>query len=131
MQPIQGFSLIELMIVIAIIGILTVMAIPSYQSYTKRARFAEVVSATEPYKTAIALALQESIAVTELTTGAHGIPEPPPPTNNLSSLAVTQGVITATSTAIAGNATFILTPNTDGSLWTLAGTCLALGLCDA
>jgi|SRR6185295_1775483 len=129
MSKIVGFSLIELMIVVAIIGILTVIAIPSYQNYTKRARFAEVVAATEPYKTAIALALQEGDPITELTTRVNGIPEPPNPTANLLSLNITNGVITATSTPIAGNATFILTPNADGSTWTVAGTCIEAGLC--
>lgn len=129
MQTLLGFTLIELMIVVAIIGILAVIAIPSYQHYTEQAHFAEVVAATSPYKTAVALALQQGILPDELDAGMHGIPDQPEPTANLSELTVTDSIITATGTKLAGNATFILSPNTDGTQWTISGSCVALGLC--
>ena len=53
----QGFTLIELMIVVAIIGILAAVALPAYQTYTQRARFSEVVLATTPYKSAFEVEL--------------------------------------------------------------------------
>jgi type IV pilus assembly protein PilA len=49
----QGFTLIELMIVVAIIGILAAIAIPAYQDYTCRAKIAEAVNAAAPAKTAV------------------------------------------------------------------------------
>lgn len=126
----NGFSLIELMIVVAIIGILSMIAIPSYENYTIRARFSEVVSATDPFKTSIALALQEGTPLNELANGSNGIPIEPLPTKNLDSLSVKNGIITAKSTNIAGDATLILTPNTDGSAWSIEGSCVNLGLCN-
>ncbi len=125
-----GFSLIELMIVIAIIGILSVIAIPSYQNYTKRARFAEVIAASAPYKTAVSLALQQGLPLTELNNGEHGIPASPTASKNLANLTVSNGIITATATEIADNASYILTPNANGSIWSVSGSCLESQLCE-
>lgn len=128
-----GFSLIELMIVVAIIGILSVIAIPSYQNYAQRARFTEVIAATAPFKTAVSLALQEGESISELNNGAHGIPPSPAATKNLSSVIVDKGVITSTATdAAGGGATYILSPtNTDGSAWKVSGTCVEKELCES
>jgi len=64
MQKIQkGFTLIELMIVVAIIGILAAVAIPAYSNYTNKAKFSEVVLATSAAKTAIDVCGQDGTCV--------------------------------------------------------------------
>jgi prepilin-type N-terminal cleavage/methylation domain-containing protein len=132
MRPLApGFTLIELMIVIAIIGILTVIAIPSYQNYTQRARFAEVITTADIYKTAVALALQEGNNMNELITGKNGIPSEAKHTKNLASIKVENGIITATGSELTDNTTYILKPNNDGTVWTISGSCLKNGLCNA
>lgn len=126
----MGFSLIELMIVVSIISILAALALPSYQRYVKRARYTEVIAATQVYKLAVALALQQGLPREELKNNNHGIPAEPAPTKNVASLKVDKGIITALGSALLENASYILTPNAEGTLWTIQGSCLKLGVCE-
>lgn len=128
---VNGFSLIELMIVVSIIGILAVAALPTYQRYTERARFAEVIAATAPFKIAVAIALQQGTPSNDINTHSNGIPDSPTKTANLDTIKVEQGIITATGTSLVNNNTYTLSPSSDGSDFTVGGTCLESGLCHA
>jgi len=70
----QGFSLIELMVVIAIIGILVAVAMPSYQNYTRRAHYTEIVQAAAPYKMGVEECYQTTGDLSECNAGIQSIP---------------------------------------------------------
>ena len=122
----KGFTLIELMIVVAIIGILAAVALPAYQDYTKKAKFAEVISVSMTYKTAVALCAQEAGTLTGCDLGLKGVPASVA-TAHVGSVGVTAGIITVTPTSTTDvGATLILTPtlNTGGlpMTWSNAGS---------
>ena len=73
MKKQSGFTLIELMIVVAIVAILAAIALPAYQQYTLRAKFSEVVAASGPAKTAFEVCAQGlDIDPTTIDTAAAG-----------------------------------------------------------
>lgn len=112
---IAGYSLIELMIVIAIMGILVTIALPSYLSYTKRARYTEVIQATIPYKLGVSECFQSEADLSHCNNGQFSIPETHASTL-VDHINVVEGIITVVPKAIKGfesSDDYQLTPNID------------------
>jgi type IV pilus assembly protein PilA len=72
----KGFTLIELMIVVAIIGILAAIAVPAYQDYTIKSKVSEAASLASAVKTAVEVAFSEGFEVDDTGGGAGTIPGP-------------------------------------------------------
>ncbi|GGI93355.1 pilin [Shewanella gelidii] len=132
----QGFTLIELMIVVAIIGILAAVALPAYQDYTKKAKFSEVVVGTSGLKTQVEICALDLATVTGCSDGQNGNGwqiAAVTTAGNISGIATSDGVITAT--AITGNGlageTYTLSPTlANGKVtWAKSGSCVAAGVC--
>lgn len=138
----KGFTLIELMIVIAIVGILAAVALPAYQNYTKRAKFTEVIAAVVPARNAIDICVQTGTALNSCTVAAAILTDSAI-ADEVASVTAACAAGTCTITALGATATFGANMDyvldgtqaaaTDGTVnWDIDTTdsgCIAAGLC--
>ena len=105
----RGFTLIELMIVIAIVGILASISIPAYQDYTVRARVTEGLNLASTAKLAVSETAmsKNELPTSQVETGYTS----PAATDNVASIVIgDKGIITITYTPVSGGGTLVLTP---------------------
>jgi len=130
----KGFTLIELMIVVAIIGILAAVAIPAYQDYTIRAKIQEAVNLSNPHRTSLGIACSEGALVTASQQTDLGLAAPTTYAGKYTTTIAAAGVNTTSGTVLLtmkkiGNAvnsgdtikyTGTCTPG--GMTWTVSGS---------
>ncbi len=140
MKKQTGFTLIELMIVVAIVAILAAIALPAYQKYTARSKFTEVITATSGVKQQVELCMYDKgFASTSCVNSASGAgwaikADTAYATPYMQKIQVSNGTITATASSgeNLNGATYSLTPVSGAAgqvTWTIGGSCKTDDLC--
>jgi len=131
-----GFTLVELMITVALIAILAAVALPSYQNYKDRARFAEAVIALSSYRSSIIIAAESGRfnSMKDIKEGKNGVPKKQKRTVTTHGIKVKNGVITVEwkkDGTDLEKTTFTLTADsfTAPINWQTGGSCVAAGYC--
>jgi type IV pilus assembly protein PilA len=127
MKSQAGFTLIELMIAVAIVSILASIALPAYQDYTIRARVSEAILLASQSKATVAENIFNNGSIIAAGT-CKGVDNTPPATSNVATLTCTDttGVITAVTTRSAGNVSLMYTPTVASGAAGVAWMCMVL-----